>query len=231
MKVLITSGGTTEPIDEVRGISNFATGSLGKLAAEKFLQAGHEVFLLAGLQAILPENDALLTHIPIEGTKDLYQQMEKLVPKMDVVIHSMAVSDYRPVYMIGLENFSGSLSVDELLDYRPEQVGKISSKSDHQIMLLEKTPKIISYIKKWNPKALLFGFKLLVGVENSELLHVAREKLLTTGADFILANDLKNIEGQKHKALLVSKNEVTALDTKSEIADSLLKISEELKND
>ncbi|MDN6717948.1 MAG: phosphopantothenate--cysteine ligase, partial [Lactococcus lactis] len=39
MKVLITSGGTTEPIDEVRGISNFATGSLGKLAAEKFLQA------------------------------------------------------------------------------------------------------------------------------------------------------------------------------------------------
>lgn len=68
-------------------------------------------------------------------------------------------------------------------------------------------------------------------VENSELLHVAREKLLTTEADFILANDLKNIEGQKHKALLVSKNEVTALDTKSEIADSLLKISEELKND
>lgn len=66
-------------------------------------------------------------------------------------------------------------------------------------------------------------------MENSELLHVAREKLLTTEADFILANDLKNIEGQKHKALLVSKNEVTALDTKSEIADSLLKISEELK--
>ena len=41
MKVLITSGGTTEPIDNVRGISNFATGSLGKVTAEKFLNAGH----------------------------------------------------------------------------------------------------------------------------------------------------------------------------------------------
>ncbi|MDR0317210.1 MAG: phosphopantothenate--cysteine ligase, partial [Lactococcus lactis] len=55
MKVLITSGGTTEPIDNVRGISNFATGSLGKVTAEKFLNAGHEVYLLAGLQAKLPE--------------------------------------------------------------------------------------------------------------------------------------------------------------------------------
>ncbi|MDM5144320.1 Coenzyme A biosynthesis bifunctional protein CoaBC [Lactococcus lactis] len=108
MKVLITSGGTTEPIDNVRGISNFATGSLGKVTAENFLNAGHEVYLLAGLQAVLPENAALLTHIPIEGTHDLYEQMKNLVSKMDVVIHSMAVSDYRPIYMTGLENFSGA---------------------------------------------------------------------------------------------------------------------------
>ncbi|MDM5144321.1 hypothetical protein ICE98_01397 [Lactococcus lactis] len=98
-------------------------------------------------------------------------------------------------------------------------------------MLLEKTPKIISYIKEWNPNVLLFGFKLLVGVEKSELLPVAREKLLTNHADFILANDLKNIEGQKHKALLVSKNHEITLKTKAEIADRLLKTSEELKND
>lgn len=231
MKVLITSGGTTEPIDEVRGISNFATGSLGKFAAEKFLQAVMKSFYWLDYRQFSQKMLLFLLIFQLKEPKTFISKMEKLVSKMDVVIHSMAVSDYRPVYMTGLENFSGSLSVDELLDYRPEQVGKISSKSDHQIMLLEKTPKIISYIKKWNPKVLLFGFKLLVDVENSELLHVAREKLLTTEADFILANDLKNIEGQKHKALLVSKNEVTALDTKSEIADSLLKISEELKND
>ena len=36
MKILITAGGTTESIDTVRGITNFATGSLGKLTAEEF---------------------------------------------------------------------------------------------------------------------------------------------------------------------------------------------------
>ena len=231
MKVLITSGGTTEPIDNVRGISNFATGSLGKVTAENFLNAGHEVYLLAGLQAKLPEFTDRLTYIPIEGTHDLYEQMKNLVPDMDVVIHSMAVSDYRPIYMTGLENFTDKFSKEELLNFRPEKVGKISSKSDYQIMLLEKTPKIISYIKEWNPNVLLFGFKLLVGVEKSELLSVAREKLLTNHADFILANDLENTHGNDHQAFLVSKNHEITLKTKAEIADRLLKTSEELKND
>ena len=40
MKILITSGGTTEKIDSVRGITNHATGSLGKYIAEIFLQNG-----------------------------------------------------------------------------------------------------------------------------------------------------------------------------------------------
>ncbi|HBC90535.1 MAG TPA: phosphopantothenate--cysteine ligase, partial [Lactococcus sp.] len=48
MKILITAGGTTEPIDTVRGITNFATGSLGKFTAEEFLEHGHHVILLAG---------------------------------------------------------------------------------------------------------------------------------------------------------------------------------------
>ncbi len=46
-------------------------------------------------------------------------------------------------YMTGLENFTDKFSKEELLNFRPEKVGKISSKSDYQIMLLEKTPKII----------------------------------------------------------------------------------------
>lgn len=49
-------------------------------------------------------------------------------------------------------------------------------------------------------KCFTFGFKLLVGVEKSELLSVAREKLLTNHADFILANDLENIHGNDHQA-------------------------------
>lgn len=229
MRVLITSGGTTEPIDNVRGISNFATGSLGKKTTECFLRAGHEVVLLAGANAHVPENHVNLTIIRILGTQNLYEQMEKWVPNVDVVIHSMAVSDYRPVYMAGLESLPDQMSKMDLVHFRPEGAKKISSKSDYQVMLLEKTPKIITFVKKWNPQVLLFGFKLLVGVSEEELLTVAREKLVSNQADFILANDLENIHGQVHKALLVSKNadeKVLRLKNKSEIADMILKKSE-----
>ena len=91
MKVLITSGGTTEPIDNVRGISNFATGSLGKVTAENFLNAGHEVYLLAGLQAKLPEFTDRLTYIPIEGTHDLYEQMKNLKGNVVSILTSLFV--------------------------------------------------------------------------------------------------------------------------------------------
>lgn len=50
--------------------------------------------------------------------------MKNLVPDMDVVIHSMAVSDYRPIYMTGLENFTDKFSKEELLNFRPEKLGK-----------------------------------------------------------------------------------------------------------
>lgn len=51
MKILITSGGTTEAIDSVRGITNHSTGRLGKVIAETFLNQGHEVTLITTKQA------------------------------------------------------------------------------------------------------------------------------------------------------------------------------------
>ena len=73
----------------------------------------------------------------------------------------------------------------------------------------------------------LFISLMLLDLHDGE----AREKLLTNHADFILANDLENIQGNDHRAFLVSKNHEIALETKAEIADRLLKTSEELKND
>ena len=228
MRVLITSGGTTEPIDSVRGISNFATGRLGALTAERFLAAGHEVILLAGDKAALPkaEADDKLFVSKIMGTADLYERMEQLVPRVDVVVHSMAVSDYRPVYMTGLENLPEMISQEELLHFQPDFAKKISSKSNHQIMLLEKTPKIISFIKEWNPKVVLFGFKLLAGVSQDELLKVATDKLISNHADYIVANDLEKINAKEHHAFLVSADKVEELLTKEEIAEKILRTSE-----
>lgn len=229
MKILITAGGTTEPIDTVRGITNFATGSLGKLTAEAFLQASHQVILLAGQTAVIPEPHKNLTVIRIMDTQDLMESMADLVPQVDVVIHSMAVSDYRPVYMTGLEQFSEQLSRQELFDFRPQtQENKISSKADFQIMLLEKTPKVIQEIKKWKPSVILFGFKLLSGVTETHLLNIAKEKMNTTKADFIVANDLATIKNGQHKAFILDKQQrLIQLYTKQEIANKIVEKAQE----
>ncbi|MQW23681.1 MULTISPECIES: phosphopantothenate--cysteine ligase [unclassified Lactococcus] len=229
MKILITAGGTTEPIDTVRGITNFATGSLGKLTAEAFLQASHQVILLAGQTAVIPEPHKNLTVRRIMDTQDLMESMADLVPQVDVVIHSMAVSDYRPVYMTGLEQFSEQLSRQELLDFRPQtQENKISSKADFQIMLLEKTPKVIQEIKKWKPSVILFGFKLLSGVTETHLLNIAKEKMNTTKADFIVANDLATIKNGQHKAFILDKQQrLIQLNTKQEIANKIVEKAQE----
>jgi phosphopantothenate-cysteine ligase len=223
MKILITSGGTTEPIDTVRGITNFATGTLGKLTAQAFLKH-HQVILLAGQTALVPEPHDNLQIIRIGDTQNLLETMEKYVPQVDVVVHSMAVSDYRPVYMTGLENLPQNLN--ELQNFRPEYEKKISSKSDYQFMLLEKTPKIISHIKKWNSNVILFGFKLLSGVSKDHLLKIAREKLAETQADYIVANDLSNIKNGQHLAYMIDQNQQIQLHTKQEIAEKILEMVE-----
>ena len=60
---------------------------------------GHQVILVAGRFAQLPSEHENLTVIPIGDTQDLLDNVEKFLPEVDVVVHSMAVSDYRPVYM------------------------------------------------------------------------------------------------------------------------------------
>ena len=184
--------------------------------------------MVAGRFAQLPSEHENLTVIPIGDTQDLLDNVEKFLPEVDVVVHSMAVSDYRPVYMTGVDDLPHPLTKEQLIHFRPEVQKKISSNSEYQMMLLEKTPKVISFIKKWNPKVLLFGFKLLSGVSEAQLLEVAKNKRKETSADFIIANDLANIQGENHLAFLVSDSaDITRLHTKPQIAQVIVKKSEE----
>ncbi len=220
MKLLITSGGTTEPIDAVRGITNHSTGQLGKLVAETFLKHQHEVTLVTTKAAVKPATSDKLTIIEIKTVKDLMTVLEEQVPHHDLLIHSMAVSDYTPVYMTDFDEVAQAENLDRFLTYQNGEQ-KISSQSEHQVLFLKKTPKVIAYVKKWNPQIKLIGFKLLVNVSEEELVKVAHESLRKNKADYILANDLANIQPGQHKALLVSEKEVVAANTKEAIASLL----------
>ncbi|HFI0564114.1 TPA: phosphopantothenate--cysteine ligase [Streptococcus suis] len=225
MKLLITSGGTSEAIDQVRAITNHASGNLGKIIAEQALRIGHEVTLVTTKQAVKPEPQQNLTIIEISNVESLKSTLEPLVKTHQALIHSMAVSDYTPVYMTGLEEVQSTKDIASLLD-RKNAESKISSKDDYQVLFLKKTPKVISYVKKWNPSIQLIGFKLLVDVPKEELFAVARQSIERNGADYILANDLTDIKGNQHIAYLVDKTSEVQAHTKEDIAQLILETLE-----
>lgn len=221
MKILVTSGGTSEKIDRVRSITNHSSGKLGKIITETLLKAGHEVCLITTLQAVKPVSHPNLTIIEIKNTADLLQVMKDKATDHQVLIHSMAVSDYTPVYMAGFDEIEASQDLTEFLDKKNQET-KISSKEDVQILFLKKNPKIISLVKEWNPKIHLIGFKLLVDVSQEHLIQIARESLEKNQADLIVANDLIQISSEQHNAYLVEKHSFQIAMSKHEIADLLL---------
>ena len=222
MKILVTSGGTSEAIDRVRSITNHSTGHLGLVITEALIKAGHEVCLITTSQAVKPASHPNLKIIEIKNTLDLLEEMRNLVKDYQVLIHSMAVSDYTPVYMTSLDEVQASQDLSKFLTKQNTE-SKISSKEDAQILFLKKNPKIISLVKEWNPKIHLIGFKLLVDVTKDHLIDVARESLNKNRADIIVANDLTQINSEQHLAYLVEKNDYQTAYSKQEIAELIIK--------
>ena len=221
MKILVTSGGTSEAMDRVRSITNHSTGRLGLVITEALIKAGHEVCLITTSQAVKPASHPNLKIIEIKNTLDLLEEMRNLVKDYQVLIHSMAVSDYTPVYMTSLDEVQASQDLSEFLTKQNTE-SKISSKEAAQILFLKKNPKIISLVKEWNPKIHLIGFKLLVDVTKDHLIDVARESLKKNQADIIIANDLTQINSDQHQAYLIEKNVYQTAYSKQEIAELLL---------
>ncbi|MCB5952421.1 phosphopantothenate--cysteine ligase [Enterococcus sp. BWT-B8] len=251
MKVLITAGGTSEKIDNVRSITNHSTGRLGRTIAEIFLEKGHQVIYLTTPYAVRPAENKQLTVIEIETTAELQQQMKMLLSNhnFDSIIHSMAVSDFSSEISIPeeelIQNLTKKLQKEELstgqkiseiiksvldsLGQQSQSEKKISSNTDRLLLFLKKNPKIIAMIREHQPDTILVGFKLLVGVTDNELINVGTATLEKNHCDFVLANDLENIQGNNHRGLLIhADHHVETADTKKEIAQLIVKNVEKL---
>ena len=222
MKIIITSGGTSEAIDRVRAITNHSSGRLGKQLVETFLEKGAEVTLVTTKHALKPAPHSRLTILEISNVQSLMETLEPLVQTHDAIVHAMAVSDYTPVYMTDLDEVRAAADLRLLLDKKNTET-KISSQAETQVLFLQKTPKVISHIKQWNPDIRLIGFKLLVDVSKEELITVARHSLSRNQADYILANDLTDINENGHRAYLVGADSIDQLETKQEIAALIYK--------
>ena len=83
IRFLIASGPTREPLDPVRYLSNYSTGTMGKYLAESAKKAGHKVTWVE-----CPNK--------IETADELEIELKKLLPKNDVLIMAAAVCDVKP---------------------------------------------------------------------------------------------------------------------------------------
>ena len=185
-KIVITSGPTRAPLDAVRFLSNISSGRFGVLLAREALKKGAVVTFIYGRGSLIPSGHQRLKLISVATNDDLAVTLKRCLTKShcDIVIHAMAV-----------------------LDFKPEKLkkGKTKTKEGCWILKLVPTPKIILSIKKWSPKTFLVGFKLEVGVSQQELLRRARALLKKSGADLVLANQLRAGRDTTHRGWLLNK--------------------------
>jgi phosphopantothenoylcysteine decarboxylase / phosphopantothenate---cysteine ligase len=94
LRVLVTAGGTREPIDSVRFVGNSSSGRMGLALAEAARARGAEVTVVAANVA-LPRPDGVLWR-PVDTAADLKETCEREFPACDVLLMAAAVADYRP---------------------------------------------------------------------------------------------------------------------------------------
>lgn len=179
LRVLVTSGGTSEPVDGVRVLSNTSTGATGALIAETLARAGHDVLLARAANA---ESVACAC---AEETFVSFADLDRLLERrlgterFDAVIHAAAVSDFS---VASIEADGKSWAPGE---------GKIPSGATPALKL-RRNPKLLDTLRQrsQNRDLRIVAFKLTRDAEASAA-NAAVQRILSTGAaDFVVHNDL-----------------------------------------
>lgn len=231
-KIVITAGGTSEKIDNVRKITNSSSGKLGMTIANHLLKENDDliIYYVCSKNSLRPL-DKRIKVIEIDGTISLKNKIENLLlnEKIDYFIHSMAVSDYMTDYVTTIERIKASIKNTSNLEEAFSNIeiingNKISSYEDNLVIVLKQTPKIISIIKDLSPQTYLVGFKLLDGVPKEELISVAKKLRDKNKCDLVVANDLATIRNGEHIAYIIDKNnEIEESHGKDDIAKKLVR--------
>lgn len=183
-KVLITVGSTREPIDPVRFISNNSSGRMGYALAESAYLMGAEVKVIAGKTDI--ETNFPIENIHVNTANEMLEKSQSHFPDCDIFISAAAVSDFKSDIAINKIKSSSSL--------------KIKFKANPDIL------KTLAKEKKTDQ--IIVGFAL----ESDDLEKNARKKLKEKKADFIIANELENMNSQDGECLIIGKEKLEALE-------------------
>jgi len=158
--IVVTAGGTHEPIDPVRYISNRSSGKMGYALVEAARDRGAKVTLVTA-PASLPEPVGVDV-VKVNTAEEMRQAVENVTPRADALVMAAAVADYRPT---------------------KAAKDKIKKGEAGLTLELECTPDILGSVKGILMKV---GF----AAESSNLVENAKQKLTQKGLDLIVANDI-----------------------------------------
>jgi phosphopantothenoylcysteine decarboxylase/phosphopantothenate--cysteine ligase len=211
LKVLITAGGTREPIDAVRFVGNRSSGRMGFAVAEEAAALGAEVTVLAANVALA--RHPRVRYVDVETAADLQAAATAEFAAADVLIMAAAVSDFRPAAPH---------------DGKVKKTGRTGME-----LVLEPTPDILSGLSEGRrPGQTLVGFAAEHG---AQALEYGRDKLHRKGLDAVVVNDVS----QPGVGFDTAENEVTIVTaggeehvpraTKAEVARAILATVDRLR--
>jgi phosphopantothenoylcysteine decarboxylase/phosphopantothenate--cysteine ligase len=199
-RIVVTAGGTQEPVDPVRCLTNRSSGKMGYALAEAARDRGAKVVLVSAPTA-LPKPVGVDV-VNVGTAQEMYEAVKKAVSKADALIMAAAVADYRP---------------------RKVSKGKIKRERASSLTLeLERTPDILVEVKG---KFLRVGF----AAESENLVANAKGKLDKKQLDLIVANDItakgSGIGADTNQVVIIDRKgnvEKLPLLPKREVADRIL---------
>ena len=161
--VVVTAGGTREPIDAVRVIANRSSGKQGYAVAAEAVRRGARVTLVTTVELPLPHG---VQAVCVETAAQMQRALDGLKDSADVIVMAAAVADFRPVACAP---------------------GKIKKNDGVPEVRLEPTPDILAGLgAAKRPGQILVGF----AAETADLVANAQSKLERKNLDLIVANDV-----------------------------------------
>ncbi|MHA1193913.1 MAG: bifunctional phosphopantothenoylcysteine decarboxylase/phosphopantothenate--cysteine ligase CoaBC [Promethearchaeota archaeon] len=194
IKILITAGPTREYIDEIRFVSNKSSGRMGIEIAKDASARGADVLLVAG-KCMVKIPDYVNT-INVVSSDDFINAVKNELEykDFDIFICAAAISDYKPIDRVE---------------------GKISSDDVKELQInMRLTPKVINVARKKNYKVFIVAFKAETNVSRTQLIDRAHERLLSSQADLIVANDV----GREDIGFGSKENEVYIINKEKQIS-------------
>ena len=204
LTVIVSAGGTREPIDPVRFIGNRSSGKQGYAVAAEAAARGAQVFLVSTVGLPTPDGCEL---VKVETAQQMHDALASLAPTADVVVMAAAVADFRPVAPAN------------------QKIKKTPGSSDAPTVVLERTPDILAGLGATKPPhQVLVGF----AAETHDLVANATDKLARKKVDMIVANDVsapgRGFEGDTNEVVFFTADGAQPLDftTKRAVARALL---------